>query len=200
MSTTKDFDSLRRKVYLTYHKDGVLDLVAGTVITGFGINMLTGNIVFLMAGWFAMMMYVFLKNRITVPRFGYVRFESEKSSFRKGLLSVVIGVLVVFFFFALNFFVSKQPVSPEIQAWIKRYHMVPLSTMIFGLPALVGAMYFGQKRFYLYALLASGLPLLGAWLNIETYIPILTTGLVILVFGIILLTSFLKKYPLNPES
>jgi len=200
MSTTKDFDSLRRKVYLKYHKDGVLDLVAGTVIAGFGINMLTGNIVFLMAGWFAMMMYVFLKNRITVPRFGYVRFESEKSSFRKGLLSVVIGVLVVFFFFALNFFVSKQPVSPEIQAWIKRYHMVPLSTMIFGLPALVGAMYFGQKRFYLYALLASGLPLLGAWLNIETYIPILTTGLVILVFGIILLTSFLKKYPLDPES
>jgi len=200
MSTTNAFDSLRRKVYLTYHKDGILDLVAGTVIAGFGINMLTGNIVFLMAGWFAMMMYVFLKNRITVPRFGYVRFESEKSSFRKGLLSVVIGVLVVFFFFALNFFVSKQPVSPEIQAWIKRYHMVPLSTMIFGLPALVGAMYFGQKRFYLYALLASGLPLLGAWLNIETYIPILTTGLVILVFGIILLTSFLKKYPLNPES
>jgi hypothetical protein len=64
---------------------------------------------------------------------------------------------------------------------------------------LVGAIYFGQKRFYLYFLLASGLPLLGAWLNIETYIPILTTGLVILVFGIILMTSFLRKYPLNAE-
>jgi hypothetical protein len=199
MSDTKEFDTLRRKVYLTYHKDGILDLIAGTVISGFGINMLTGNIVFLMAGWFAMMMYVFLKNRITVPRFGYVRFESEKSSFKKGLLSVAIGVLVLFFFFALNFFVSRQPVSPEIQAWIKRYHMVPLSTMIFGLPALVGAIYFGQKRFYLYALLASGLPLLGAWLNIETYIPILTTGLVILAFGIILMASFLRKYPLTTE-
>jgi hypothetical protein len=199
MSDTKEFDTLRRKVYLTYHKDGILDLIAGTVISGFGINMLTGNIVFLMAGWFAMMMYVFLKNRITVPRFGYVRFESEKSSFKKGLLTVAIGVLVLFFFFALNFFVSRQPVSPEIQAWIKRYHMVPLSTMIFGLPALVGAIYFGQKRFYLYALLASGLPLLGAWLNIETYIPILTTGLVILAFGIILMASFLRKYPLTTE-
>jgi hypothetical protein len=199
MSDTKEFDTLRRKVYLTYHKDGILDLIAGTVISGFGINMLTGNIVFLMAGWFAMMMYVFLKNRITVPRFGYVRFESEKSSFKKGLLSVAIGVLVLFFFFALNFFVSRQPVSPEIQAWIKRYHMVPLSTMIFGLPALVGAIYFGQKRFYLYALLASGLPLLGAWLNIETYIPILTTGLVILAFGIILMASFLRKHPLTTE-
>jgi len=199
MSTTKEFDNLKRKVYLTYHKDGILDLIAGSVITGFGTFMLTENIAFLMAGWFMMMIYVFLKNRITVPRFGYVRFESEKSSFKKGLLSVIIGVLVVFFFFALNFFISRQPASPEIQAWIKRYHMVPLSTMLFGLPALVGAMYFGQKRFYLYALLASVLPLLGAWFNIETYIPILVTGLIILVFGTILLTSFLKKYPLSTE-
>ena len=57
---------------------------------GFGTFMMTDNIAFLMFGWFVMMMYVFLKNRITVPRFGYVRFESEKNSFRKGVLSVVL--------------------------------------------------------------------------------------------------------------
>ncbi len=200
MSNIKEFNTLRRKVYLTYHKDGILDLVAGSVVLGFGTFMMTDNIAFLMAGWFVMMMYVFLKNRITVPRFGYVRFESEKNSFRKGVLSVVIGVLVVFLFFGLNIFIRNQPTSPEIQDWIRRYHMVPLSTMLFGLPALFGAIYFGQKRFYLYALLASGLPLLGAWLNIETYIPIQTTGVIILAFGIILLASFLKRYPLNTES
>jgi len=199
MSNTKEFDTLRRKVYLTYHKDGILDLIAGSVMLGFGTFMMTDNIAFLMAGWFVMMMYIFLKNRITIPRFGYVRFESEKSSFRKGLLSVGIGVLVTFLFFGLNFFIRNQPTSPEFQAMIRRYHMVPLSTLLFGLPALVGAMYFGQKRFYLYALLASGLPLLGAWLNIEPNIPIQTTGLIILAFGIILMASFLRKYPLNAE-
>jgi hypothetical protein len=199
MSTTKEFDGLRRKVYLTYHKDGILDLIAGSIMLGFGTFMMTDNIAFLMAGWFAMMLYVVLKNRITVPRFGFVRFESEKQSFRKGLISVSIGVLVVFFLFALNFVTSRQPTSPEVQDWIQRYHMVPLSTALFGLPALIGGMLLGQRRFYLYALLASGLPLLGAWLNIETYIPIQTTGLIILVFGIILLSSFLKRYPINGE-
>lgn len=199
MSTTKEFNGLRRKVYLTYHKDGILDLIAGSIMLGFGTFMMTDNIAFLMAGWFAMMLYVVLKNRITVPRFGFVRFESEKQSFRKGLISVSIGVLVVFFLFALNFVTSRQPTSPEVQDWIQRYHMVPLSTALFGLPALIGGMLFGQRRFYLYALLASGLPLLGAWLNIETHIPIQTTGLIILVFGIILLASFLKRYPINGE-
>ena len=199
MSNTKEFNTLRRKVYLTYHKDGILDLVAGSIVLGFGTFMMTDNIAFLMFGWFVMILYTSLKNRITIPRFGYVRFESEKKTFKKGVLSVGIGVLVVFLLFGLNFFVSKQPTSPEIQSWIKQYHMVPLSTMLFGLPALFGAIYLGQKRFYLYALLASGLPLLGAWLNIETYIPIQVTGVFILTFGIILLSSFLKRYPLNAE-
>ena len=75
--------------------------------------------------------------------------------------------------------------------------MVPLSGMLFGLPALAAAVFLGLKRFYLYALLAVGLPALGAWLKIETYFPIIATGLIILAFGIVLLATFLKRYPLN---
>ena len=199
MSTTKEFNSLKQKVFLAYHQDGILDLAAGTVVFGFGLNMLTGNIVFLMVGWMAMMLYFIVKQRITVPRFGYVRFESKEKTTAKGMVSVGIGVLVLFFFVALKFFLDRQPSSPEMEAWMQRYHMIPLSGMLFGLPALVAALYLGLKRFYLYALLAVGLPALGAWVNIETYIPIASTGLIILTFGIVLLAAFLKKYPLGEE-
>ena len=196
---TQDFNPLKRKVYLAYHQDGILDLVAGSVVLGFGLNMLTGNIVFLMAGWFMMLMYVFLKNRITVPRFGYVRIDSEKKALMKSWISVGIGVLVLLLFFLLPIFLRRSPASPETEALIRRYHMVPLSTMLFGFPALVAAFFLGLKRFYLYALLAAGLPLLGAFLNIETYIPIVATGAVILVTGAALLFNFMKKFPLSVE-
>lgn len=199
MRTTKEFDSLKRKVYLAYHQDGILDLVAGSVVLGFGTFMLTDNIVFMMLGWFVMMLYVFLKNRITVPRFGYVRIDSQKKARMQSWISVGIGVLVLLLFFLLPIFLRREPISPEMDAWIRRYHMVPLSTMLFGLPALVAALFLGLKRFYLYALLAVGLPLVGALLNIETYIPIVTTGVVIIAVGAVLLTAFLKKYPLNAE-
>ncbi len=197
---TNDFGALKRKVYLAYHQDGILDLVAGSVVLGFGTFMLTDNIIFLMAGWLVMMLYVFLKQRITVPRFGYVRFNPEKKSLVQGSISVGIGVLVVFLFFVLNIFVSRDPASPEMQVLIRRFHMVPLSTMLFALPAMVAAIFLGLKRFYLYALLAVGLPTLGALLNIETYIPILTAGLIMLTFGAILLVNFLKNNPLSEES
>jgi hypothetical protein len=197
--STQDFGPLKRKVYLAYHQDGILDLVAGSVVLGFGTFMLTDNIAFLMAGWFVMMMYVFLKNRITIPRFGYVRIDSEKKALIRSWLSVGIGVLVLLLFFLLPIFLRASQTSPETEALMRRYHMVPLSTMLFGLPALVAAFFLGLKRFYLYALLAIGLPLLGALLNIETYIPIVTTGAVIIIFGTSLLVKFLRKYPLNAE-
>ena len=197
--STQDFGPLKRKVYLAYHQDGILDLIAGSVVLGFGTFMLTENIVFLMAGWFVMMMYVFLKNRITIPRFGYVRIDSEKKALIRSWLSVGIGVLVLLLFFLLPIFLRASQTSPETEALMRRYHMVPLSAMLFGLPALVAAFFLGLNRFYLYAALAIGLPLLGALSNIETYLPIVTTGAVILAFGAVLLVTFLKKYPLEAE-
>lgn len=188
---------LKRKVYFAYHQDGILDLVAGSVVLGFGADMLTGNIFFLMAGWLMIMLYMIIKQRVTIPRFGYVRFDSEKVTLAKGLVALVIGVLFFLLFLAFYFFASRQTASPAMEAWIQRYHMVPLSAMLFGLPALAAALVLGLKRFYLYALLAVGLPAMGAWLNIPTYLPIMATGLIILAFGAVLLANFLKSYPLN---
>jgi hypothetical protein len=75
---------LKRKVYFAYHQDGILDLVAGSVVLGFGADMLTGNIFFLMAGWLMIMLYMIIKQRVTIPRFGYVRFDSEKVTLAPG--------------------------------------------------------------------------------------------------------------------
>ena len=194
---TQELEQLKRKVYLAYHQDGLLDLAAGSVILGFGADMLTGNIVFLMGSWLMIPLYFLLKQRVTIPRFGYVRFDSEKTTFARSAAGVGIGVLFLAVVVALNIFVSRSPASLEMQAWIQRYHMVPLSALLFGLPSLAAALFLGMKRFYLYALLAVCLPALGAWLNIETYLPIMATGLIMLAFGAMLLANFFKRYPLN---
>ena len=193
MSTTKDFDTLKRKVYLAYHQDGILDLTAAVVLLGFGTFMLTGSVVFLTMGAIFATLYTLMKNRITIPRFGYVRFEPQEKTMMQYWFLLGLGVLVFLAFLAGRTF--QGITSPEWQALKQQYHMVPLSGMLFGLPALAAAVFLGLKRFYLYALLTVGLPALGGWQNIETYIPILAVGFVMLAVGIGLLSSFLKKYP-----
>ncbi len=193
MSKTKDFDTLKRKVYLAYHQDGILDLTAAVVLLGFGTFMLTKIVVFLTMGVIFAALYTLMKNRITAPRFGYVRFEPQEKTMAQYWFLLGLGVLVLLAFLAGNIFQSSD--SPDMQALKQQYHMVPLSAMLFGLPTLAAAVFLGLKRFYLYALLAVGLPALGAWMNMETYIPILATGFVMLAVGIGLLSSFLKKYP-----
>ena len=193
MSTTKDFDTLKRKVYLAYHQDGILDLTAAVVLLGFGTFMLTGSVVFLSMGAIFAALYTLIKNRITVPRFGYVRFEPQEKTVAKYWFLFGFGLLVLLAFLAGSIFQSNSPT--ELQALKQQYHMVPLSGMLFGLPALAAAVFLGLKRFYLYALLTVGFPALGGWLDIETYIPILAVGFVMLAVGIGLLSSFLKKYP-----
>lgn len=193
MSTTKDFDTLKRKVYLAYHRDGILDLTAAVVLLGFGTFMLTGSVVFLSMGAIFATLYTLMKQRITIPRFGYVRFEPQEKTRTQYWLLLGLGVLVLLAFLAGG--IIQGSTSPEMQALKQQYHMVPLSAMLFGLPALAAAAFLGLKRFYLYALLAVGLPALGAWMDIETYLPILAIGFVMLAVGIGLLSSFLNKYP-----
>jgi hypothetical protein len=196
----QDFASLKRKIYLAYHQDGILDLSAGFVVLGFGASMLTDNFVFLMAGWLFIPMYFLLKKRITIPRFGYVRIDPQEKARARAWAGVGAGVLFVLFFAILNIFVSRGTASSTgIQAWIRRYDMVLLSAMLFGLPALVAAIFLGSKRFYLYAFLAAALPAVGVWLELAEYVPILTVGGTAVVFGTVRLFSFLKRYPSDAD-
>jgi hypothetical protein len=197
MNTTNELGTLKHKIYLAYHQDGILDLAAAAVLLGFGTFMATNSVVFLILGGIFASQYVLMKQRITIPRFGYVRFEPQEKTISKLWLLMGFGVLVLLAFIALSIFINNRPGSPEMQSWMQRYHMIPYSAMLFGLPALAAAVFLGLKRFYLYALLAVVLPALGAWLNVETFIPILATGLVLLIFGIALLSSFLKKYSID---
>lgn len=197
---TQDFAQLKRQIYLAYHRDGILDLIAGFVVLGFGTSMLTDNFVFLMAGWLFIPMYYILKKRVSIPRFGYVRIDSQEKARVRAWAGVGAGVLFVLLFAILNIFVSRgADSSAGIVAWIRRYDMVLLSAMLFGLPALVAAIFLGSKRFYLYAFLAAALPAAGVWLDLAEYVPILALGVTAVVFGAVLLFNFLRKYPLDAE-
>ncbi len=196
---TKDINTLKQKAYTAYHQDGILDLVFAVILLGFGTFMLTESAVFLALGAIIAALYIPLKQQLTVPRFGFVRFESEKTSLARAWFLMGIGVLVFLLVFLAKYFIGDTSSSPELQAITQQYHMVPLGGMLFGLPALVAAIFLKLNRFFLYALLTLALPALGAWLDLQTYVPIISLGGFALLISFFLMARFRKQYPLEGE-
>jgi hypothetical protein len=193
----KNLDRLQRKIYLAYHQDGILDIAAGSIATGFSLFMLADTLVFLILGMLPAMLYIPLKERITTPRFGYVRFEPEKVTAGRYAVSIGVGLLVLLVV-AASAFGGLTDRLPE--AWMQRYHMVPIAGFLFALPAAGAAGFLGLKRFYLYAALAVGLPALGGALEIPTFIPILALGILVAAYGFWLLANFVKQHPVEQEA
>ena len=70
MSQEQDFKKLRQKTYQSNHQDGLIDIIIGLAIIGFGLNMAFDNAVFSFMGWLPIIFYVPFKNRLTVPVLG----------------------------------------------------------------------------------------------------------------------------------
>ena len=199
MNKNSDFEKLQRRVFLAYQQDGILDLLVGINATGFALFMLTDSVIFMSIGAMSAILYILLKQRITIPRFGYVDFGRDRTVSRRLTILVGIGVLVFITFLAGAVLPRMNP-SPVTKALLDQYHMVIISGMVFGLPCAIVALLLGPRRFYLYALLAVGLPALGGFLGTETYLPMLTLGLLVTAAGIWLLAKFMQRYPLDEEA
>jgi len=97
MTRNQNLKQLAKKTYMSYHQDGIIDLLIGWMIIAFAANMAFDESAFTFLGWLPIIMYVPLKNRITAPRFGYVKFASEHGGQSRMITGfLVIGLLFLF--------------------------------------------------------------------------------------------------------
>lgn len=148
--------------------------------------------------WMPIIFYVPLKNRITVPRFGYVKFDSEHGSRGRKITGfLVLFFLVVFVLGIVVFLVSDPPAPPEL-LWIRENTMFfygLVGVLGFGLAGLIS----GIRRLFVYALLSIFLMVTGQLLDFQEFVPFLLLGGTIFVTGLILLVRFMRKYPVAAE-
>lgn len=200
MSQEQDFKKLQQRTYQSNHQDGLIDMIIGLGFIGFSLNMAFDNSVFLFLAWMPIIFYVPFKNRITVPRIGYVKFSTSKTN-----MIIGVAVVVLLFVFLLGTFVylfggssNSSPQLTDWLTWFRQYHMLVLGS-IAALSCAGAALLTGIRRLYAYAVLTIGIFAAAFWLGVEPPIYVLTTGLLIEAVGIWLLVRFLRKYPLASE-
>ena len=205
MINTKEIE---RRAYLTYHKDGIIDIYLGLLIVMLSIVMLStlfvGTEAFMMwggmAGTFALfpIFYRESKKRYTFPRLGYVKFSEKKGRSRNSIMMLLgLGTLSALMGLWAFFLGSKGDVL-WVETIITHWHWF-LASLFLGLFLLFGYIT-DLKRLYYYGLgsfvlFASGnfLPVKGFWL-------VLALGGAMMATGVILLQRFIREYPLESSA
>ena len=193
MSQEQDFKKLQQRTYQSYHQDGLIDIIIGLGFIGFGLMMAFDSSIFAFMSWMPIIFYVPFKNRITIPRIGYVRFSTSNTKIGIAVGTFLLIILLGMFIFLVA---GLGNISPQLSAWLSEYYLLLLG----GIAALcfaVAAMLTGITRFYIYALLILFIFSIGIWLGVHPSVFVLTTGATIEVIGVSLLVRFLRKYPIE---
>ena len=192
-----DLKEIERKVYLTYHKDGILDIYLGMGIMSVS-SVFFFEYFYSMSGIIAILpiFYAASKKQFTIPRLGYVRFSSStKGRARNSLtLALLLGSMsAIAGLFAFYSVISSgySWIEPLIANW--RITIASILLVVFSLFGYVSDL----RRMYYYGLVSFIVFIAGIFLPIPGYLLILTVGGIISINGIVLLYRFTQEYPLT---
>lgn len=192
MQSNIDTTNLKKKVYTSFHRDGIIDIFIGISLLLYSIVMILEKIPLIAFCWMPALLIVPFKNRITIPRIGHVTFKETKK--KKRTKAVLIFLVVWHIVFLLAFAKFR---TYSIFAWIDKYLLILLGIMFAFIP-MNAAIKTGMKRFYLYGVLICASFVLEHFYSGSAPYSFGVLGIVLTLTGLLVLFTFLKKYPI-PE-
>jgi len=196
MNTKTTLDQLRRRAYLAYHRDGIIDILIGATIIGWSLWLLLDNIVFNSISWMSFILYVGLKNAITIPRFGFVQFD-ESNKRKASMVGLGVGLLLFVAIVGVLFFVGPDFLPSSLTNLMRKYDLLVLGAFG-GLAMVVAGFWSGIQRLVVYAAILVGLVWLFIELDLSGLYALLISGSLIVTIGLVLMVKFILRYPLHP--
>jgi hypothetical protein len=192
MSQAASLKALARRAYLSYHQDGIIDLLLGWLAFAFGLRLLFDSVAFALLAWLPILSYVPLKNSLTVPRLGYVKFGADYGQkARLHLGFTIAGLLVGLVALVGLLLLAGSPALAPL-----RGHGLLIYGAAVTLLLLAAGLVSGLWRLALYGLLGALLAAAGMQAGLPEHLFFIALGLVILLVGGTLLLRFIRKYPL----
>lgn len=189
-------DNLQKRLYATYHQDGILDLLIGLALLLWPVALVLDQFWILGMTALIMSMYIPMKNSLSVPRMGYIRFESKQVQSRQLRITLLIGMVT--FAGAIVLYILLGNVPTDIITAV-RDNIILIFGAVFGL-VFVGLAYFlNNSRFYLYAVLAVIMIWASHFLHIRLDGTLLLLGVSITAIGAYILIQFLRTHPIDDD-
>ena len=194
--STKSTPQLEKKLYTSYHQDGILEFGIGLGLLFAGITILLGQPGLAGLAFLVYLIYKPLKEQITTPRLGFVRFTPEKEIKRNTIIQYLFtGTMLLGL---LAFFMVEKAISGGGENPIA--NNIPL---VFGIVLaiifLVFTVVVGIRRGYLYAVSAILAFSAVNFLDYQIWEAILTLAGVILLSSLFVMFRFVRQYPVHAE-
>jgi len=173
---------LKNKAYLSFHKDGLIDIIMGWNLIGIGLFLHTHSILFSYLALMPLILYAPLKTRISLPRLGHAQFRTRRTPSMwviGGIGGVLLLVAVIYGFFlksSLGF-------------------VGPIAIAIFGV-AFVMVLISGFNRILAYAILVPLFFVVGLGLRFLSPFMTIAVGTAVMLSGIWMLVNFIRKNPI----
>ncbi|RJP49090.1 MAG: hypothetical protein C4583_13190 [Anaerolineaceae bacterium] len=212
MSQNLDLKAIERKAFRSFHQDGLWDIYMGGLLlvlslffaipesgegelTYMGLALLGVAIVFAF--------FQLGKKYITAPRMGQVKFGPERQK-RKTTLAWIMGVFVLvtlginlFSLYVWNATASSQPIGLNLAPSLERAAVASIAALIAGISTVVTSYFKEFTRGYYIALLMAFGFFFTLWL--DSTIPMIVAGALILLPGLAVFAIFLRQHPLPPR-
>ena len=202
MPTDANLKEIERKVFSCYFHDGLWDIYGGFILLSIGLTIVIGWDYLMLAFAALAVVLLLFRQRIVRPRLGRVKFSPERQAKTKKTKLIAVITLTFTMLLGVVFFVlfSTNSVPGWLDIWMENYFFATFG----GIQALlvaVAAYIVGVRHYYIYAALVFISYVIGGILrsNDMEGIPILIAGSLILISGAVILTRFLRKYPLPPK-
>jgi len=181
---------IQRKVYMSFFQDGLWDIFLGLFILGWGLSILTEAAYLPGISFLGIYFAIWgIKRWLTYPRIGYVRFSATSRRKITGRF-VILGtvVLLVGVMMAVVWGIGARP------QWLADYFPLVFNGMLAAIVCFV-AYWARVNRFYLYAVLIFLGAVFHLWVGIPWEFGFIGAGGIIVLIGLGILISFLRKYP-----
>ncbi|MDY6865268.1 MAG: hypothetical protein SVY15_04755 [Halobacteriota archaeon] len=182
MTEDLNLKELEMKAWASYFEDGLWDLFFGIILITSAVRSLTDNVWFTFGIFGAILLNILGKRYFTIPRIGLVKFGPKREMRQvKMMLIILIMLLVILYLGTL----MTQTAFPVMALW--------LAVLFFLLGFLMDF-----SHFYVYGLIFASSEVISRTYG-DPFAPLsnLIFGSGLLLVGLLILSRFLKKYPLQ---
>jgi hypothetical protein len=194
MLSHSSIKQLNRKTYLAFHRDGIIDILIGLTFFGFGLWLLLDNVLFTYISWLSFGVYRYMKKTITIPRFGYVRFEEDK---KQSILLFGFGIILLVLLLVARFYLLETDLSDLfISSFLRKNHVYIMSS-IGAVLLMIFGFWRGIYRFGGYGFLLFGTLVIFFLEGIPGRNALFMMGGLMFAVGLILLVTFIQRNPVQ---